>query len=140
MSLGAARRFGFRRKSNVHPVSSLEDANVAVAALGMAFLELAGLPSAQQHDALKSGLRRHRDTSDADAAEAMILGRWLMSQCGGAEPAVERISCKLRKLGWPEVQPSLMAVLNDVIMAGSGKLQTRQSEALETIAHIFKIS
>jgi hypothetical protein len=35
--MGAARRFGFRRKANTHPVDSLEDTKVAMAALGISF-------------------------------------------------------------------------------------------------------
>lgn len=45
--MAAAKRFGFRRKLNLHPVESLEDPDVAIAGAAVAFLELGGLPSAE---------------------------------------------------------------------------------------------
>lgn len=36
--MSAARRFGFRRRYNEHPVDSLQDPDVAIAGAGLAFL------------------------------------------------------------------------------------------------------
>ena len=48
----AARRFGFRRKTNVHPVETIEDPRLAVGAIATAFVELDDLPTKEQRDAL----------------------------------------------------------------------------------------
>ncbi len=50
--MSAARRFGFRRRYNEHPVDSLKDPDVAIAGLGIAFMEMGGLPTVEQQDAL----------------------------------------------------------------------------------------
>lgn len=46
--ISAARRLGFRRRMNVHPVDSIEEPPLAIAGIGIAFLELSALPTAEQ--------------------------------------------------------------------------------------------
>jgi hypothetical protein len=97
----AARRFGFIHKMNVHPVESIEDPRLAIAARANAFIELDDLPTAEQRQLLQVQLRS-KLRADADEAEEMeVLGRWFMSECGGADPAIARLSRKLYKIGGP---------------------------------------
>jgi hypothetical protein len=139
--LAAAKRFGFRRKLNLHPVESLEDPDVAIAGAGVAFLELGGLPTAEQQDKLIASLQSHLGQSQNKAEEAAILGRWLVAESGGALPGLERLTRRLYKLrGAPSFQP-LMSVLKDVAAAGrDGAVSARQREALEEIARLFRIT
>jgi hypothetical protein len=139
--MAAARRFGFRRRADVHPAESLEDPDVAIAAAGIAFLELGGLPSQEQQDRLVVSLQNHLGQSRDKAEEALILGRWLMGECGGAQPGLARMTRRLYKLrGSGSFQP-LMAVLKDVAAAGrGGTIAPRQSEALAEIAALYRIS
>jgi hypothetical protein len=137
--MSAARRFGFRRRYNEHPVDSLQDPDVAVAGAGLAFMDLAGLPTAEQQDALLISLQSRLGHDKAKAEEAMILGRWLISECGGAEAALKRFAKRLVKMkGTPALQP-LMEVIKDVTAAGKGDLSARQKEALEDIARSFRL-
>lgn len=139
--MSAARRFGFHRKRNLHPVESLDDPDVAVAGAGLAFLELSGLPSAEQHDALLVSLQRHLGHDRAKAEEAMVLGRWLVAQSGGAVSGLERLSRRLQRLKGNAALTPLMNVLNDVATAGrGGTLSDRQREALAEITRIFRLS
>lgn len=138
--MGAARRFGFRRQANVHPVDSLEDAGVAVAALGIGFLELGGLPRAEQHDALLRSLQVNLGQSLAQAEEAVILGRWLITECGGPVPGVDRLGRRLWKLRGMAVFPTLMAVLKDVSVAGGVVSSRNQNDALEGLARQFRVN
>ena len=139
--LAAAKRFGFRRKLNLHPVESLEDPDVAIAGAGVAFLELGGLPLAEQQDKLIVSLQTHLGQSHSQAEEAAILGRWLVAESGGAVSGLERLVRRLHKLrGMKSFQP-LMSVLKDVAAASrDGAVSTRQREALEDIARLFRIS
>src|SRR5690606_37386363 len=57
--MAAARRFGFRRRTNLHPVESVDDPKLAIAGLAVAYLELAGLPTAEQRSALVRSMQ-HR--------------------------------------------------------------------------------
>ena len=138
--MGAARRFGFRRQANVHPVDSLDDADVAIAALAIGYLELGGLPRAEQLEALTRSLQHHLGQSHDQAQEALILGRWLITECGGPGPGIDRLGRRLWKLrGAAGFQP-MMDVMKDVADAGDGTTSARQSEALDTLARTFRLN
>lgn len=130
----AARRFGFRRRANIHPVESIEDPDVAVAALAAAFLELDDLPTAEQRAALESGLA----LPQKDAAELTVLGHWFVGECGTPGQAVARISRKLFKLNGADSFEPLMDVLGAVAAAGNG-LSYNQKDALEDVKRAFQI-
>ena len=132
----AARRFGFRRKTNLHPVESIEDPRLAIAAIATAFIELDDLPTAEQRQRLTVQLRS-KLRADADEAEEMeVLGRWFMTECGGPEAAVARISRKLYKLGGSEQTEPLMDVLKGAVEGG---LSDRQRDALEDITRALRV-
>lgn len=135
----AARRFGFRRQYGRHPVDTLEEPDVAVAGLGMAMMELGGLPSQEQHNALLVSLQHHLGYELKKAQEAQVLGRWLMMQCGGPMPGFSRLARRLAKLGGPEVFDPCMAVLRDVIASQPAGISPQQKEALEELAQAFKL-
>lgn len=137
--MSAARRFGFSRRYNEHPVDSLQDPDVAVAGAGVAFLEMAGLPSSQQQAALLVSLQHHLTISHDRGQEAMILGRWLMSECGGPQPGFSRLTRRLVKMSGFDRFEQLMAVLQDVSGAGSGSLVPLQKDALADVAQAFKL-
>ena len=135
----AARRFGFRKRANVHPVESIEDPAVAVATLAVAFLELDALPAREQQMALGRGLQRELNLSLTDAEELVVLGRWMMSECGGAEPAITRVARKLYKLDAGRSFPPLMGVVKEITAEGNG-LSAKQTRALEDIKKAFRLN
>ena len=136
--LSAARRFGFRRRYDQPPVDSLEDGNVAIAGAALSFLEIGGLPSREQHDALNRSLQSHLNIPMKDAEEALILGRWLMNESGGPSPAFARLTRRLGKLDRNGFTP-LMAVVKDVAAHGGGGLTALQQDALAEIGRVFRI-
>ena len=138
--VGAARRFGFRRRVNTHPVDSLEDADVAIAALGIGFLELAGLPSSEQHAALIVSLQSNLGQSHDRAQEAVILGRWLITESGGPVTGIDRLGRRLWRLKGAAAFQPLMAVLHDIAAVGGGTMSLRQKEALEALAVVFRLT
>lgn len=133
----APRRFGFRRRANAHAVEGIDEPDLAVAALGWAFLELGDLPSREDQAALASTLSRNLGVSIDDAQEMMILGRWLVGECQGAEPAITRLTKRLGKLDHAAFQ-ILLPVLNEVGRAAGG-LSAKQRDALTEIGHILKL-
>ena len=136
----AARRFGFRRQTNVHPVETIEDAKLAIGAIATAFLEMDDLPTKDQREALNAALRGQYGL-DADAAqEITVLGHWFVSECGGAQTAVPRLTRKLYKLLGSEGFQPLLEIVNATVAAGSGGLNTKQTEALDEIKRAFRIS
>lgn len=137
--MAAARRFGFSRKLNLHPVESIDDPKLASAACGLAFLELDGLPTAEQHDALTRSVQSHLDLAHDKAQEALILGRWLVTESGGASPGFTRLLRRLFKLQGRDALAPLMAVLNDTAQSSHTGLSVRQKEALEEVTQIFRL-
>jgi len=134
----AARRFGFRRKTNVHPVENVEDSNLAIAALAIAFQELDGLPTREQRSKLTFQLQTQLHMDRDAAEEAIVLGRWLVSQCGGTDAAVSRLSRKVYRLSGAEALHPLMSIIKGCL-PDSG-LSQRQTEALDDLRTAFRIS
>lgn len=135
--INAPRRLGFRRRANAHPVEGVEDPRLAIAAISLAFLELGGLPSREDQQALSQSLSRQLGLSRDDADEMLILGRWLIGECQGPQPAITRLTKRLAKLD-PAAFQQLLPVLNEIGSHG-GTLRPNQREALDEIARIMKL-
>jgi tellurite resistance protein len=133
----AARRFGFRRQANVHPVESIEDANVAITAAALAFLELDDLPTQEQRARLVEAARHEFGLAQADAEEMQVLGRWLAAECGSPSAAVSRLARKLYKLRGQDAFEPLLRVIQAV--ASTDGLSERQRDALEDVRLAFRI-
>ena len=133
----AARRFGFRRKTNMHPVESIDDPNIAIVAIAGAFLELDSLPTQQQRNALIVQSQSVLDLSEKDATEMLVLGRWMMTECGGAGPAVSRLSRKLYKMRGAEAFEALLSLIDSTL--GEAGLNDAHREALEEIKRAFRL-
>lgn len=131
----AARRFGFRRQTNIHPVESIEDPRLTIAAIATAFIELDTLPTAEMRAQLMLQLRSKLQTNADEAEEMEVLGRWLMTECGGAEPAIARLSRKLYKLGGAEQLDPLVSILKATVKA---PLTPPQRDALADITRALR--
>lgn len=139
--LSAARRMGFRRKLNTHPVDSIEEPNLAIGAIGIAFMELGGLPTVEQQNALLKSLQSRSGQSLKEAEETLILGRWLVTEANGPQAAISRLARRLAKIDRPNALDPLMAVLTDVATGNrGGQVSDRQRDALAEIARAFKVS
>jgi hypothetical protein len=137
--LNAARRYGFRRQANTHPVDAIDKTDLAMGAIAVAFLELDRLPSADQQVALSAALNRHLNTGVAKADEIAVLGHWLVGQCNGPQPAIERLAKRLYRIDGAASLEPLMAILTAVAQSGQGSLSPRQSEAVHEIARHLRV-
>jgi hypothetical protein len=134
----AARRFGFSRRMNMHPVESIEDPNIAAAAIADAFVSLDDMPTREQRAALDQSLRDVLQVNAATAQELLVLGHWMVNECGGAQPAISRICKKLYRLeGSPALAP-MMQILDQVSAEGSG-INVHQEEALHEIRTALRV-
>jgi uncharacterized membrane protein len=138
--IAAARRFGFRRKLNTHAVDCLEEPEIAIAAAALAFLEQSGLPSTQQQDALIVSLQSHLAMSHDKAQEALILGRWLVTESAGPISGFTRLTKRLYKLQGAASFDPLMAVLNDVGKSARSGLTDKQKDALDDLIRLYRIT
>ena len=137
--MAAARRFGFRRRGSEHPVESLADADVAIAGAAIAFLELGGLPHLEQQQGVVRSLQSRLAMSHEKAQEALILGRWLMTESGGAQPGFTRLVRKLAKMKGQAGFEPLMLVLRDEAEVAAGVLSAQQGEALDEVKLIYRL-
>lgn len=135
----AARRFGFRRQANLHPAESIEDPNIAISGIASAFLELDELPTSDQREALAWEMTKVMGVNKSDADELCVLGRWMVSECGGADPAIARLSRKLFRLSPQSFAPLLTLVSGTLAKSSSGGLNARQTDALEDVKRAFRI-
>lgn len=136
----AARRFGFQRRNNLHPVEAVEDPLVAAAALVVGFLELEDYPTSEQKTAMISALRENLHVSHEDAEELAVLGRWLVGECGGANPAMSRLARRLFKLSGQEHFTAVAKSLQMIAKFGTGSLSGKQQEALTDVSRIMKMA
>jgi len=136
----AARRFGFRRRAGQHPVNSIEDPKLAIGALAAAYIELDDLPTADARARVDISLRKRLNIDGAAAQEIAILGRWLVTECGGAEPAFPRLAKKLKAIDGAHSFDLLMAVLGDAGQTKGSMPSPRQSQALGDLAQIFRMA
>lgn len=134
----AARRFGFHRHKNTHPADSIEDPNLAVASIALAFTNLSGLPTKEDRERLKLALRKTLNLSDEGAEEALILGTWIVDQCNGASPAISRVSRNLFKMNGLDSWQTLLATIKGSIAPGA-QMTPQQSEALQEIQITFRV-
>ena len=131
----AARRLGFRRNKAMHPVDAIEDPNTAAATVAVAYMELDGMPTEERRQALVLAMQSQLEIDKTEAEEQMVLGRWLMNECQGAQPAITRAARCLYKLTGGDIGP-LMEILKPI---SGDPMGDHQREALEEVRRAFRI-
>jgi len=135
----AARRFGFARQANVHPVESIEEPNIAAAAIADAFVALDDMPSKDQQQIMLVQLRSVLRVNQEEAEELLVLGTWLVNECGGPMQAITRITKKLYKLEGSDALTPMLQILEGIKMAEETEMSVRQSEAVGEIKTILRV-
>ncbi len=132
----AARRFSFKRRTNVHPVDDIDDPSAAIATIATPFTELDDLPTKDQRDLLAVQLQYQLNQDPKSTEELMDLGRWLMMKCGRPDAAISRATRQLHKFDGVNSVETLMTVLKN--LAGE-KLSGSQTDALSEITCAFRL-
>lgn len=129
----AARNFGVLLRADRHPVDCLEDSAIALAAIGLAFVELGGIPRPGQSEALSRSLHKTLGLSSQKVDQALVLGHWIVAQCGGPVAAMDRLTRRLAALRAEAGYERLTKLLSDVTEAGGNVTSGRQQDALAAI-------
>ncbi len=135
--MAAARRLGFRRRPNTHPVDAIEEESLAAGALSVAFLDLGPRLTDEGRATHLRALQQHLGISLQDAEEMLVLGPFFVNECQGPLPAVSRLGRQLRKLGGNQALDPALQVINDVAGA-TGGLNDTQRDALHDLGTIFR--
>ena len=138
-AMGAARRFGFRRRANMHPVECIDDPALAAAGLSVAVSELNNLPTEEDRCALLIGLQKAHGINLAEAEEMAVLGQWFVRECNGPQPAVTRIAKRLNKLSGFEGMTRAMDTIQHIADRKDGQLNNSQLDAMVEIKRIFRV-
>ncbi len=111
----------------------------AVAALAAAHVELELMPSQDHWDRLKVNLARTLDVSGAEAEELMVVGRWLVAECGTVDAAVARLSRKLYRMAGPQGGEALHGLLAIILAAQVPSPNGAQVDAMQDAARLMKV-
>ncbi|MEM1064840.1 MAG: hypothetical protein AAF771_12515 [Pseudomonadota bacterium] len=129
----AARRFGFKRQTSVHPVDSIEEPKIAIVGIAVSFLEIGSFPTQEQRDALVVQAQSILEVSKSDAEELVVLGRWLVTECGGPNAAISRLSRKLYKLSGTSAVTPVLSLVQNTLAVNGGELNEPQRDALDDV-------
>jgi hypothetical protein len=126
----AARRFGYRRRHNVHPADSVDDARLAAMGIVAAITAMRGPATREQ--IIEMGLQAQSkfDVPRPQAEEIVTFGRWIITRCGSNDEAVRRLAKRLRDLAGPEALPDLHEMIARV---NGGPPDQEQAVAIATL-------
>jgi hypothetical protein len=134
----AAKRLHYSAQPNVHSTASIHTPELCVAAMAAAYAcmdKTAKLPD----EALIACLQNRLQISEGEARDMVILAPWLVAQEGGASPAFQRLTERLKQLDHGPDFDKLMRVLGDVSAAGTkGMPSAQQADAMGALARIFR--
>lgn len=135
--MGAARRFGFRRRHDMHPVDCIEDTTLAQGALTVSFLDLGAAQTEEIRAKHLIALQQRFAIEKPAAEELLVMGHWLVNECNGPAPATTRLGKRLMKMTGSHGLDAPLAVINDVASAHGG-LTDSQRDALHDLKRIFR--
>ena len=134
----AAKRLGYRAQPNVHSTISIHTPELCVTAMAAAFARMDKTRKLAD-EVLIASLQRRLQVTKAEATDMAILAPWLVAQGGGATPAFQRLTKRLKQLDHGPDFDKLMRVLGDVTTAGAkGMPSAQQADAMGALARIFR--
>ncbi len=134
----AARRFGFRRKTNLHPVDCVEDARLA--AMGVV-AAVAQLDRGWDRDVSDIMVRHAQSIFEVDvneATEMVVFGRWLSDQSGTKAEIVRRLAKRILALAGPDALPDLERMIDAVSLKRDGGQSEDVEDALSTLRRVLR--
>ena len=134
----AARRFGFKRRSNVHPIDALDDARLAAAGIVAATVQMDGLWEQSMRDAMVQQTQSVFDVPLDEAEEIVIFARWIADQGSNPHEAVRRMSRRLKRLAGQDVMEDTVQMIRGVSGRGGRALSRDAEEAIETVERVLK--
>ena len=133
----AARRFGFKRRTNIHPIDAIDDSRIAGSAIALAALEVDHHPTEEERNALLVALQSRMDLTLGEAEEMLTLSRWLIDQGGGPGQAATRLTRRLKKLAGREILQEMEALFETVARGTGGAPNESQQDMLDTLRRTF---
>jgi hypothetical protein len=134
----AAKRLGYGMQPDADPVAAIHTPALCICAMASAFarMDAGGL---RADDLLVASLQKRLAVGAPEAADLVLLGDWIVAQRGGATPAFQHLTTRLKHIGHGPDFDRLMRVLGDVSAAGTrGMPSAPQADALGALARVFR--
>lgn len=132
----AARRYGFRRRANVHPSEGIEDARLAAAGVMIAFAEMDGALSEMEIETAIDEAERRFNITRREAEEVISFGRWIASQSPPEESA-RRLGRKVATLAGPEGRDDTVAMVKAVLTSDGSAIDEHTRFAIDRLSRAF---
>ncbi|MEM9048014.1 MAG: hypothetical protein AAGC92_04780 [Pseudomonadota bacterium] len=134
----AARRFGYRRRPDCHPIDAIRDARLAGTALALAIAELEWIPGERDRIRFIRTCRGVFGCSISEADEIVLLASWLRAQCTGQDAAAPHLALRLSALIGGDVVPDLERMVAALAPPGTRAFGYRMRVALDRSAHALR--
>lgn len=129
----AARRFGFRRKANVHPVDCVEDGRLGALAIAAAMMQMDHAWTREAEADLARAAETVFAVKPADAAEMVVFAKWLSDQSSTYDEIVRRLAKRLAGLGDRGLRQDLARLIEGACTDENGELSDNAVDALNTV-------
>jgi hypothetical protein len=134
----AARRFGFKRRSNVHPIDAIDDARLAASGIVAATAQMDGLWDQSMWDAMVQQCQSVFGSALDEAEEIVTFSRWIADQGKNLHETVRRLSKRLKALAGPAGVDDTVAMICAVSgRAGNGKSRNAD-DSIDTVVRVLK--
>ncbi|MEO8530539.1 MAG: hypothetical protein ABI459_04910 [Deltaproteobacteria bacterium] len=134
----AARRFGFRRKVNIHPAGSIDDPRLAVASIVAALMQIDRAWEREMSDGLSLQLQSIYVVKREEAEEMVTFARWMSEQCGTKHEAVRRVAKRLATLKGKEVVVNIRQMADRLVAKPDGSYSDPAQDAIEALRRQFR--
>ncbi len=134
----AARRFGFKRRANVHPIDTLDDARLAAAGIVAATVQMDGLWDQSMSDAMIQQAQSVFNVDLGEAEEVVIFARWIAAQGNNPSETVRRLARRLKRLAGQEAMTDTVQMIQGVSGRDGRALSPDAEDAIATVERVLK--
>ncbi len=129
----AARRFQYKRRTNVHPIDGVDDARLVAAGIMAIAAEMDGAITKAEQDVMMDQAVSTFNCTDVDAEEFIVFGRWLAAQGNNRDETLRRLIKRVITLGGVEAVPDMITMVKAVGMADGGPLDEGIDDMIERL-------
>ncbi|MEM9708276.1 MAG: hypothetical protein AAF871_05740, partial [Pseudomonadota bacterium] len=126
----AARRFGFKRKTNVHPADAIEDPRLAIAGMAAAIAQMDAAWSLETAKKISLECQRVFGLPFEDAEETAVFAKWVSDQSATHAEMLRRLAKRLNVIGTERSAKDLAAFIEAMFEGPSGDLSDGAVEAV----------
>jgi hypothetical protein len=134
----AARRFGFKRKMNLHPSDSIDDPRLATASIVAALMQMERDWEREMGEKLSLQLQSVYDIPGDEAGEMVTFARWMSGQCGTRDEAVRRLGKRLAGMADRAALANVRQLADALVAGPDGAYSDRTSDAIDMLRRQFR--